>query len=181
MLGDLPQRRGMRREIAESIDGSDSVGPPGRRTEVSPGKTNEGDKSSAAGAGKHLLVVNDTPELLELFAALLGAEGYQVTTDRFTAEVGEVLQRVRDLQPDLLVLDFMIGREGLGWQLLQMLRMDRATRAIPVVVCTAAVAVVTDLKAHLDEMDVAVVLKPFDIDHLLAVIANRLRPAVGAD
>lgn len=134
---------------------------------------NDGD----VGKRQHLLVVNDTPELLELFSALLEAEGYRVTTDRFTVEVGEVLRRVRDLQPDLLVLDFMIGGEGLGWQLLQMVRMDRATRAIPVVVCTAAVAVVNDLKAHLDEMDVAVVLKPFDIDHLLAVVAARLPPA----
>lgn len=126
--------------------------------------------------GKHLFVVNDTPEILELFTTLLEAEGYRVTTDRFTIELGEMMQRIRDLHPDLLVLDFMIGRESQGWQLLQLVRMDRETRDIPAVVCTAAVAVVTDLQPHLDEMGVAVVLKPFDIDHLLGVIDERLRP-----
>ncbi len=125
---------------------------------------------------KHLFVVNDTPEILELFTTLLEAEGYRVTTDRFTIELGEMMRRIRDLQPDLLVLDFLIGGESQGWQLLQLVRMDRETRDIPVVVCTAAVGIVTELKPHLDEMGVAVVLKPFDIDHLLGVIAERLKP-----
>ena len=49
-----------------------------------------------------------------------------------------------------------------------MLRMDRETRDIPVVVCTAAVKLVEDLQTHLDAMGVGAVLKPFDIDHLLA-------------
>lgn len=126
--------------------------------------------------GKRLFVVNDTPEILELFTNLLEAEGYRVTTDRFTIEMGEMMKRIREAQPDLLVLDFLIGGESHGWQLLQLVRMDRETRGIPVVVCTAAVAVVTELRPHLDEMGVAVVLKPFDIDHLLGVIADRLRP-----
>lgn len=126
--------------------------------------------------GTHLFVVNDTPEILELFTNMFEAEGYRVTTDRFTIEMGAMMTRIRDLRPDLIVLDFLIGGESQGWQLLQLLRMDRETRDIPVVVCTAAVAVVTDLQPHLDEMGVAVVLKPFDIDHLLGVIANRLRP-----
>ena len=129
--------------------------------------------------GAHVMVVNDTPEILELFEALLGDEGYRVTTDRFTIEMGEMLQRVRDLRPDLLILDFMIGREGMGWQFLQMVRMDRGTRRIPVIVCTGAVNQVREMEPHLDEMDVAVVLKPFDIDHLLSVIARRLEERGG--
>lgn len=134
-----------------------------------------GERRSDEG-GKHLFVVNDTPEILELFTSLLEAEGFRVTTDRFTIEMREMMARIRDLRPDLLVLDFIIGGETQGWQLLQLLRMDRATRDIPVIVCTAAIAVVTDLRPHLDEMGVAVVLKPFDIDHLLAVVAERLKP-----
>ncbi len=134
-----------------------------------------GERRSGEG-GNHLFVVNDTPEILELFTTLLEAEGYRVTTDRFTIELGEMMQRIRDLQPDLLVLDFLIGGESHGWQLLQLVRMDRETRHIPAVVCTAAVGIVTELRPHLDEMGVAVVLKPFDIDHLLGVIAERLKP-----
>ena len=62
------------------------------------------------------------------------------------------------------MLDFLIQDEGKGWQFLQMLKMDRETRDIP------AVKLVEDLQSHLDAMGVGVVLKPFDIDHLLAEI-----------
>jgi CheY-like chemotaxis protein len=119
---------------------------------------------------KHIFVINDTIAILELFTALLEDEGYRVTTDGFSIEMVDLLRRVKADRPDLLVLDFLIQDEGKGWQFLQMLRMDRETRDLPVVVCTAAVKLVEDLQTHLDAMGVGVVLKPFDIDHLLAEI-----------
>ena len=124
---------------------------------------------------KHIFVINDTIAILELFTALLEDEGYRVTTDGFTIEMVELLNRVKAERPDLLVLDFLIQDEGKGWQFLQMLKMDRDTRGIPVVVCTAAVKLVEDLQTHLDAMGVGVVLKPFDIDHLLAEIDKMWR------
>ena len=124
---------------------------------------------------KHIFVINDTIAILELFTALLEDEGYRVTTDGFSIEMVELLSRVKADRPDLLVLDFLIQDEGKGWQFLQMLKMDRETRDIPVVVCTAAVKLVEDLQTHLDAMGVGVVLKPFDIDNLLAEIDKMWR------
>jgi CheY-like chemotaxis protein len=124
---------------------------------------------------KHIFVINDTIAILELFTALLEDEGYRVTTDGFTIEMIELLKRVKAERPDLLVLDFLIQDEGKGWQFLQMLKMDRETRDIPVVVCTAAVKLVEDLQPHLDAMGVGVVLKPFDIEHLLSEIDKMWR------
>jgi CheY-like chemotaxis protein len=69
------------------------------------------------------------------------------------------------------VLDLIILDEGKGWQFLQVLKLDRETRDIPVLVCTAAAKLVDELQTHLDTMGVIVVLKPFDIDHVL----NELR------
>jgi CheY-like chemotaxis protein len=123
---------------------------------------------------KHILVVNDTVAILDLFTVLLQDEGYRVSTDGFSVELGEMLARIREMQPDLIVLDLVIMDEGKGWQLLQLLRMDRDTRSIPVIVCSAASRLVDDLQTHLDTMKVSVVLKPFDIDHLLAVICKAL-------
>jgi CheY-like chemotaxis protein len=120
---------------------------------------------------KHILAINDDPAILALFDELLGEEGYEVTLDNFARQTGELLQTIRDLQPDLVIMDFIIGGESSGWQLLQASRMDRATRDIPVVMCTAAVKQVTELSEHLDGMGVHVVIKPFDIDHLLGIIA----------
>jgi CheY-like chemotaxis protein len=82
-------------------------------------------------------------------------------------------------------MDFIIGGEASGWQLLQATRMDRSTRHIPIIVCTAAVRQVTELSTHLDAMGVHVVTKPFDIDYLLGMIdkawAARERHGASAD
>lgn len=123
---------------------------------------------------RHILVINDTVAILELFRALLEDEGYRVTTDGFSIELMEMLERVKAEPPDLIVLDFIVLDEGKGWQFLQMLKMDRGTRDIPVVACTAAARMVEELQVHLDEMGVKVVLKPFDIDNLLAEIQKLL-------
>jgi CheY-like chemotaxis protein len=126
----------------------------------------------AASQRKHIFVINDTVAILDLFRELLEEEGYRVTTDGFSVELLEMLGRVKADRPDLLVLDFIIQDEGRGWQFLQLLKMDRATADIPVIVCTAAVKLVEELQRHLDTMGVSVVLKPFDIEHLLAKIDN---------
>jgi CheY-like chemotaxis protein len=129
---------------------------------------------STAESPKHVLVINDTAAILELFTALLEDEGYRVSTDTFTVEMLPMLERVKALSPDAIVLDFVIGDEGKGWQFLQLLHMDRETASIPIVVCSAAAKLVEDLHTHLDTMGVGVVLKPFDIDILLSELRRAL-------
>ncbi len=134
---------------------------------------------------RHILVVNDDPAILELFSELLEEAGYQVSLDKFARQTGELLDSIKELRPDLIILDFIIGGESSGWQMLQAAQMDRTTRDIPVIVCTAAVKQVTELSVHLDEMGVHVVLKPFDIDHLLDIVnrvgASQDAPTPGLD
>ena len=81
-----------------------------------------------------------------------------------------MLIRVKENRPDLIILDFVILDEGKGWQFLQLLKMDRETVEIPVIVCTAAAKMVEELQVHLADMRVSVILKPFDIDDLLGKI-----------
>ncbi|CAA9547208.1 MAG: hypothetical protein AVDCRST_MAG73-2528 [uncultured Thermomicrobiales bacterium] len=123
---------------------------------------------------RHIVVINDTPEILALFRELLEEDGYRVTTQRLTLEMARNVSEIKELEPDLIILDYLIGDEATGWQLLQMLKMDRATRAIPIIICTGAVEQVRQLHTHLLEMGVRVVLKPFDIDHLLREIGAAL-------
>ena len=127
-------------------------------------------KANAQAELKHVFVINDTVAILELFRLMLEDEGYRVTTDGFSVELVEMLGRVKDARPDVIVLDFVILDEGKGWQFLQLLKMDREARDIPVIACTAAAKMVEELQTHLDTMGVVVVLKPFDIDHLLEEI-----------
>lgn len=123
-----------------------------------------------ATAKKHILVINDDSAILALFEELLGDEGYKVTLDNFARQTADLLASIRELQPDLVIMDFIIGGESSGWQLLQSSQMDRKTRDIPVIVCTGAVKQVTQLSDNLDSIGVHVVIKPFDIDHLIRVI-----------
>ena len=62
--------------------------------------------------------------------------------------------------------------EGIVTPFLQVLGdfLCQYSRVIVVNVCTAAIKLVEELQPHLDTMSVGVVLKPFDIDHLLAEI-----------
>ena len=110
------------------------------------------------------LVVNDTQEILELFEEILEGMGFEVVLMSYGPRE---LDRVREVKPDLVILDFLMGdRELLGWQLLQKLKMDRSLDAIPVVVCTAAVKTVEEQQGYLTEQGVIVVLKPFNVDQL---------------
>lgn len=114
--------------------------------------------------GKRALVVNDTQEILELFEEILGAMGLQVVVMSYAPRE---LTRIREIGPDILILDFMMGdRELLGWQLLQKVKMDRRLDSIPIIVCTAAVRAVAEQQGYLTEQGVLVVLKPFNVEQL---------------
>lgn len=127
---------------------------------------------------KHLLVVNDTPAILQVFRDLFEDEGFRVTVDTFSSfDTGTKYLEIKTLCPDVIILDFLIGGEPLGWQLLQLLRMDRDTAKIPVVVCTAAVRQVEELETHLMTLRVQVVLKPFEIDDVIAAVHRAMRDA----
>ena len=122
------------------------------------------------GQQRHILVINETPAILDLFRDLLREEGYRVSTDTFTAAVETKLTEIKRLKPDLIVLDYTVGGEELGWQMLQLLKMERATAGLPVIVCSGAVRQVEELQGHLKAMGVAVLLKPFELDQIVAEI-----------
>jgi DNA-binding response OmpR family regulator len=111
-----------------------------------------------------VLVVNDTQEILELFREILEEEGFAVELAAYG--IDEV-SKVEEISPDLVILDFMIDGEAQGWQLLQKLRMARATQELPVIVCTGAIRLAQDLQGQLTAKNVGLVLKPFDIDDLV--------------
>ena len=119
----------------------------------------------------HILVVNHAAEILELIRELLEEEGFRVTTG---PRAGQDLDSISTLQPDLIVIDYMWPQSDNEWTLLNMLRIDRRTRHIPVIVCTAAVRQVRDMQEHLDSLGIRVVFKPFDIDDLIAEVRDAL-------
>lgn len=139
---------------------------------------------TAATAQPRILVINHSPEVLALIRILLEEDHFRVTTQ---SHLDHDLDAIAAMMPDLVILDYPWSSDDNRWTLLQLLRMDRRTVRIPIVLCTAAVREVDALQGHLERMDVAVVLKPFDIDHLLRVIrdsldgASQRRPVIMLD
>jgi CheY-like chemotaxis protein len=116
------------------------------------------------GAGKRVLIANDTQEILELFKDILEEMGFEVVLVSFAPRE---LDQVREAKPDIIVLDLIFGgRELAGWQLLQKIRMDRALERIPVILCSAAVRDVSEQQGYLTEQGVLIVLKPFTVSQL---------------
>lgn len=118
-----------------------------------------------------ILVINDTQELLEMFRTLLEMEGYDVVLSGMPIlKVNEVEQ----VKPDLIILDLIFGDQKAGWQMLQMLKMQRSTMHVPIIVCTAALREVQEQEGYLIAQGVRIIYKPFDIDDLFTTINHAL-------
>ena len=121
---------------------------------------------------QHILVVNDTEEILDLFRDIVEGLGYRMTAWSFSPDD---LAKVTEIEPDLVILDLMLGPTELqGWALLQKLRMSPPTEDLPVIVCTAATNWVREQEGWLAANAVKVVLKPFKVQHLEHAIQQAL-------
>lgn len=118
-----------------------------------------------------VLVVNDTQDILDLFRLLLEGEGYEVVLSGFPFQH---ISEIEQIAPDIIILDLLFDDQKTGWQMLQLLKMQRSTASIPVIVCTAALNAVREQEGYLVGHGVHVVFKPFDIDHMLATVQTAL-------
>ena len=119
---------------------------------------------------RHVLVVDDEAAILALLREALEDEGYAVTTALGPPATDEVAR----LRPNVIVLDHRLKAAESGWDVADRLAAHPATAAIPIVVCTAAVAEVGLRRHDLAARGIPVVLKPFDLDDLLAAVSRAL-------
>jgi len=118
-----------------------------------------------------LLVVEDEPDLLGSLAKSLREEGYAVDV----AEDGEEgLYKAETWNYDAIILDVMLPKMD-GWALLKGLRRTKKT---PVLMLTARDAV-RDRIHGLDTGADDYLIKPFDLDELLARLRSIIRRSAG--
>lgn len=114
-----------------------------------------------------LLVVDDDPEIVSFLKRGLTYEGFTVDT---AGDGSEALAKVREREPDLVILDIMMpGMDGI-----EVSKRLRQASQIPILMLTAK-GTIADRVAGLDSGADDYLVKPFAFDELLARIRALLR------
>jgi len=116
-----------------------------------------------------ILVVDDNVDTVELLSKRLRASGYHVEAAQ---EGGEGLRKVRELHPDLVLLDIMMPNID-GYEVCRRMKEDDRTRDIPVLMLTARTEV-SDKVRGLDTGADGYITKPFDYKEVEARVRSLL-------
>ncbi len=116
---------------------------------------------------RRIAVVDDEPSVLDLLQEVLSDEGYEAHP--FPGGAADY-PRVRDLAPDAITLDIRMEDSRTGWNMLDRMRRDDVPGATPVIVCSGDLPLLRERAADLERLGAAVLVKPFDLDDLLALL-----------
>ena len=123
-------------------------------------------------SGKHILIVDDYPDALDIWALYLRSMGYRVST---AGDGASAIAQAELLRPDLIVLDLELPRIS-GFEVAKRLREQPETQAIPLIAATGY--------SHLRQLDRAreagfdqIIVKPCDPDMLVEEIERLLQLA----
>lgn len=120
-----------------------------------------------------IVVADDDPLYLEMISFIFQEVGF---TQTYYTTGAEAFPLIRDRQPDLVLLDINPVNSEQGWNTLHLMRLNPATRTIPVLVCTTDPHLVHIKGAMLQAQDCEILEKPFDLEVLLNAITTLLEP-----
>ncbi len=112
---------------------------------------------------KRIVCIEDEPEMIDLVRLILGRRGFELI-----GAVGgrEGLETVRQVKPDLVLLDLMMPDMD-GWEIYQHMKADEELRNIPVIIVTAkAQSIDKVLGLHIAKVD-DYITKPFGPQELI--------------
>jgi DNA-binding response OmpR family regulator len=89
--------------------------------------------AAAATTAQKVVIVNGSPEMLEMLETVLDAGHYDVV---FVESSEHAYSQIKRVQPNLVILCVRID-DGDGFQVLSMLKLDDETREIPVLTYTS--------------------------------------------
>jgi CheY-like chemotaxis protein len=118
---------------------------------------------------KHPLiaVVNQDTIFLQLMEELLSEEGYHTYIEK---EGDKAYISIKKHKPDLVVLDIRLNDPEAGFKVIDLMRIDPETAQIPLIICSTATNLIRDNEARLREKQCDILMKPFQLDELLAKV-----------
>ncbi len=119
---------------------------------------------------KHIIVIEDERDILEVLEYNLKREGYRVSV---SSDGKAGLKMVRQGKPDLVLLDIMLPEID-GLEICQILKSEPSTHAIPIIMVTAKEEE-SDVILGLDLGADDYVTKPFSPKELIARVKALLR------
>ena len=124
-----------------------------------------------------IMVINNSDDILALFQKILATNDCEVFLQLF---LNSDLREVRKIKPDLIILDYYVGREGVGWEFLQLLKMEDTTAVVPVLICTTAVKLAHEIAGYLATKQVTILRKPFESRDLVNAVQAALQGDSGS-
>ncbi|MFB2937660.1 response regulator [Aerosakkonemataceae cyanobacterium BLCC-F154] len=125
--------------------------------------------SNSIGHKGNILIVDDTPENLQVLSATLTDCGYKI---RGVINGKMALRAARSAQPDLILLDIRMPDMN-GYEVCEQLKSSSETMEIPVIFISASDEVLDKLKAF-QVGGVDYVTKPFQVEEVLARVEHQL-------
>jgi two-component system, NtrC family, nitrogen regulation response regulator NtrX len=123
--------------------------------------------------GSLIAVVNDETTFIEMVCELLEDEGYQTVC--YFSEHG-AYEGIRESKPDLVILDLRMEHPESGVNVLELMKLDPATAAIPVILSSADGHFLRNNAQRLIDKGCDILEKPFHLDELLAKVERAIGP-----
>lgn len=114
-----------------------------------------------------ILVVDDNPDLVELFEIVLTRKGHSVDK---TISGGQCLEILKTSIPDLILLDIMMEPMD-GWETLQRIKSDFRTKYVPVIMLTGKPPTWDEILSHMGDIEDYIV-KPVTVEGLTVLVNN---------
>ena len=124
-----------------------------------------------------VLYIEDQPEMIDLVRLTLRRIGCEVL-GAMDGQAG--LAMMRELKPDLVLLDLMLPGSD-GWQIRDIMLADEVLKYLPVVLVTARIQATTSATAcgrPLPQAD-AYITKPFSLIEMRSVVQGMLQNSIG--
>lgn len=125
--------------------------------------------------GQTILIIDETPDHLDILSRFLCSAGYHVVVATSSGEAADLAQRE---QPDLILAALSLPGQS-GWEVARQLRSTPNLASTPILGTTVYNTLLT--ASRIKALGLAACIeKPFDLDGLLHHIGRFMPPAVFA-